>query len=49
LLRGVDEVVEDLDHGAPSLDEVATHFARSITPEAVTAYIERLHEMLHVG
>jgi hypothetical protein len=49
LLHGVDEVVEDLERGRPSLDEVAIHFTRSVTPEAVAAYVERLHQTLHVG
>ena len=49
LLREVDEIAADLDHGAPSLDEVEIHFSRSVTSEDVTVYIKQLHEMLHLG
>lgn len=46
LLRGVDEIAGELDEGAPSLDEVEIHFARSVTPDAAKRYIERLHAWL---
>jgi hypothetical protein len=48
LLTGVDEIIEELDRGAFVLDDVASHFARSVTVESIAEYIKRFHDILGV-